>query len=159
MSEEQEPDDLAGLREEINGVGRSAAKRIDPGAGALTIAVAALAVLVSLILPWVDGVQGLSLLFGEADALPKVFSYAAVIAGVLLPAVTLAVRRWALAWVSALASFAASVAGVLSIWTTQTTTGHHPGPGPGPGLILAVVAVVVLLVKWLRLAASRPPMQ
>ncbi|ONI87381.1 hypothetical protein ALI22I_22280 [Saccharothrix sp. ALI-22-I] len=155
----EEPDDLAGLRAEINGVGRSAAKRFDPGAGALTIAVAALAILVSLILPWVDGMPGLSVLFGEADALPKVFSYAAVVVGVLLPALTLAVRRWALAWVCALASFATSVAGVLSIWTTQTTTGHHPGPGPGAGLVLAVVAVVVLLVKWLRLAASRPPMQ
>lgn len=152
-------DDLAGLREEIDGVGRSAAKRFDPGAGALTIAIAALAILVSLILPWTDGIQGLRVLFGEGKGLPQLFAYAAVVVGVLLPAVTLAVRRWALAWICALASFAASVAGVLSIWTTQTTTGHHPGPGPGLGLILAVVAVVVLLVKWLKLAASRPPMQ
>lgn len=155
----EEPDDMAALREEIDDVGRSAAKRIDPGAGALTIAIAALAILVSLILPWVDGAVGLTVLFGEARSLPKVFAYAAVIGGVLLPALTLAVRRWALAWICALASFAGSVTGVLSIWTTQTTTGHHPGPGPGLGLVLAVVAVVVLLVKWLRLAASRPPMQ
>ncbi|OKI38048.1 hypothetical protein A6A25_17905 [Saccharothrix sp. CB00851] len=152
-------DDLAGLREEIDRVGRSAAKRFDPGAGALTIAVAALAILVSLILPWTDGIQGLRVLLGEGKGLPQLFAYGAVVVGVLLPAVTLAVRRWALAWICALASFAASVAGVLSIWTTQTTTGHHPGPGPGLGLILAVVAIVVLLVKWLRLAASRPPMQ
>ncbi|MER5265553.1 hypothetical protein ABTZ99_26075 [Actinosynnema sp. NPDC002837] len=156
---ENDRDDLAGLREEIDSVGRSAARRFDPGAGALTIAVAALAILVSLALPWVDGVQGLSVLFGSADGLPEVFAYLAVVVGVLLPALALALRRWALAWVCALASFAASVAGVLSIWTTQTTTGHHPGPGPGFGLILAVVAVVVLLVKWLKLAASRPPMQ
>jgi hypothetical protein len=154
-----ESDDLAGLRAEIDGVGRTAAKRIDPGAGALTIAVAALAILVSLILPWVNGVQGLRVLSGDGAGLPRVFAYTAVVAGVLLPAVTLAVRRWALAWICALASFAGSVTGVLSIWTTQTTTGHHAGPGPGIGLILAVVAVVVLLVKWLRLAASRPPMQ
>ena len=156
---ENDRDDLAGLREEIDSVGRSAARRFDPGAGALTIAVAALAILVSLALPWVDGVQGLSVLFGSADGLPEVFAYLAVVVGVLLPALALALRRWALAWVCALASFAASVAGVLSIWTTQTTTGHHPGPGPGFGLILAVVAVVVLLVNWLKLAASRPPMQ
>jgi hypothetical protein len=157
MSEER--DDLAGLREEIDGVGRSAARRFDPGAGALTIAIAALAILVSLILPWVDGVQGLGILSGRGKGLPEVFAYAAVVVGVLLPALTLTVRRWALAWICALASFATSVAGVLSIWTTQTTTGHHPGPGPGFGLILAVIAVVVLLVKWLKLAASRPPMQ
>jgi hypothetical protein len=156
---QNDPDDLAGLREEIDGVGRSAAKRFDPGAGALTIAIAALAVLVSLILPWVDGIQGLSIVSGEGPGLPRVFAYMAVVVGVLLPALTLTVRRWALAWTCALASFAASVAGVLSIWTTQTTTGHHPGPGPGLGLILAVIAVVVMLVKWLKLAASRPPMQ
>ncbi|MCC8244650.1 Rv2732c family membrane protein [Saccharothrix luteola] len=156
---ENDRDDLAGLREEIDSVGRTAARRFDPGAGALTIAVAALAILVSLALPWVDGVQGLSVLFGSAEGLPEVFAYLAVVVGVLLPALTLALRRWALAWACALASFAASVAGVLSIWTTQTTTGHHPGPGPGFGLVLAVVAVVVLLVKWLKLAASRPPMQ
>ncbi|QFZ17494.1 Rv2732c family membrane protein [Saccharothrix syringae] len=154
----REPDDLDRLREEINGVGRTAAKRFDPGAGALTIAIGVLAILVSLVLPWVDGGTGLSVLLGEAPALPRVFSVAVLVAGVLLPAATLAVRRWALAWVSALASFATSVAGVLSIWTTQTTTGHHPGPGPGFGLVLAVIAIVVLLVKWLRIAASRPPL-
>ncbi|NUT46015.1 MAG: hypothetical protein HOV94_01670 [Saccharothrix sp.] len=157
MSEER--DDLAGLREEIDGVGRSAARRFEPGVGALTTAVAALAVVVSLALPWVSGVPGLSLLFGQGEGLPRVFAYLAVAAGVLLPALTLAVRRWVLAWVCALASFAGSVAGVLSIWSTQTTTGHHPGPGPGFGLVLAVIAVIVLLVQWLKLAASRPGMQ
>ncbi|WP_433270207.1 Rv2732c family membrane protein [Actinosynnema sp. CS-041913] len=154
-----DPDDLAGLRDEIDGVGRSAAKRFDPGTGALTIAVAVLAILVSMVLPWVDGDTGLRVLLGEASAMPKFFSYASLLAGVLLPAITLATRRWALAWTCALASFAASVSGVLSIWMTQTTTGHHPGPGPGAGLILAVVAIVVLLVKWLRIAASRAGMQ
>jgi hypothetical protein len=154
-----EPEDVAGLREEIDSVGRSAAKRIDPGAGALTIAVAALAILVSLILPWVDGAAGFTVLFGDAGSLPKVFAYVAVVGGVLLPALTLALRRWVLAWICALASFVGAFTGVLSIWTTQTTTGHHPGPGPGFGLVLAVVAVVVLLVKWLKLAASRPPLQ
>ncbi|MCE6997629.1 hypothetical protein LZG04_22930 [Saccharothrix sp. S26] len=156
---ENDPDDLAGLREEIDNVGRSAARRFDPGAGALTIAIAALAILVSLILPWVDGIQGLNILFGQGQGLPRLFAYAAVLVGVLLPALTLTLRRWALAWICALASFATSVAGVLSIWTTQTTTGHHPGPGPGLGLILAVIAAVVLLIKWMKLAASRPPMQ
>lgn len=155
----EEPDDLAGLREEIDRVGRSAARRFDPGAGALTIAIAALAILVSLILPWTDDIQGLSLLLGQGGGLPEFFSYAAVLVGVLLPALTLTVRRWALAWICALASFAGSVAGVLSIWSTQTTTGHQAGPGPGAGLVLAVVAIVVLLITWMKLAASRPPLQ
>ncbi|XVV05650.1 Rv2732c family membrane protein [Actinosynnema sp. CA-248983] len=154
-----DPEDLAGLRDEIDSVGRSAAKRFDPGAGAMLIAVAALAILVSFVLPWVDDDTGLRVLLGEAQALPKVFSYAVLVAGVLFPALTLAVRRWALAWLSALASFAASVSGVLSIWMTQTTTGHQPGPGPGAGLVIAVIAIVVLLVKWLKIAASRPALQ
>ncbi|MFT7837240.1 hypothetical protein Q5530_13920 [Saccharothrix sp. BKS2] len=156
MSDEH--DDLAGLREEIDGVGRTAAKRFDPGAGALTIAIAALAVLISLVLPWTEGRQGFSILFGDAQALPKFFSWAAVLTGVLLPAVTLATRRWTLAWVCALTSFATSIAGVLSIWTTQTTTSHTPGPGPGFGLVVAAIAAVVLLIKWLQIAASRPPL-
>ncbi len=154
-----DPDDLAGLRNEIDQVGRTAAKRFEPGAGALTIAIAVLAILVSLMLPWVGENTGLQVLLGEAPAMPKLFSYASLIAGVLLSAITLAARRWALAWVTALASFAASVSGVLSIWMTQTTTGHHAGIGPGAGLIVAVLAIVLLLVKWLRIAASRPPMQ
>ncbi|GAA0243766.1 membrane protein [Saccharothrix mutabilis subsp. mutabilis] len=154
-----DPEDLAGLRAEIDGVGRSAAKRFDPGAGAMLIAVAVLAVLVSFVLPWVGEDTGLRVLLGEAPAMPKVFSYAVLVAGVLFPAAALAVRRWALAWLSALASFAASVSGVLSIWMTQTTTGHQPGPGPGAGLVVAVIAIVVLLVKWLKIAASRPALQ
>ncbi|MEV0681549.1 hypothetical protein AB0I60_34010 [Actinosynnema sp. NPDC050436] len=152
-------DDMSELRAEINEVGRSAAKRFDPGRGALTIAVAVLAVLVSMILPWLGDQTGLDVLLGEARAIPKVFSYAALTAGVLLSAATLAIRRWALAWVTALALFAASVSGVLSIWMTQTTTGHEPGDGPGAGLVVAVIAVILLLVKWLRVAASRPPIQ
>ncbi|MEU4802458.1 hypothetical protein [Actinosynnema sp. NPDC023587] len=155
MSDER--DDLTELRAEINEVGRSAAKRFDPGRGALTIAVAVSAILVSMVLPWDGGRNGLDVLLGEARAIPKVFAHAALAGGVLLSAVTLLARRWALAWVSSLALFVASVSGVLSIWTTQTTTGHQPGEGPGAGLVVAVVAVVLLLVKWLRIAASRPP--
>ncbi|MEJ2859300.1 MULTISPECIES: Rv2732c family membrane protein [unclassified Saccharothrix] len=154
-----DPDDLAGLRDEIDRVGKTAAKRFDPGSGAMLIAVAVLAILVSLILPWVGEDVGLQVLLGTAPALPKVFSYAVLVAGVILPAITLVARRWALAWVSALASFAASVNGVLSIWMTQTTTGHQPGPGPGAGLVIAVIAIIVLLVKWLKIAASRPALQ
>ncbi|MBW4722264.1 Rv2732c family membrane protein [Saccharothrix obliqua] len=157
MSEER--DDLAELRAEIDDVGRTAERRFDPGRGALTIAIAVLAVLVSMILPWHGDKTGLDILLGEARAVPKFFSYAVLVAGVLLPALTLATRRWTLAWISALASFAASVSGVLSIWTTQTGTGHQAGIGPGAGLIIAVVAIIVLLAKWLKIAASRAPMR
>ncbi|MEU5692706.1 hypothetical protein [Actinosynnema sp. NPDC020468] len=149
-------DEFSGLRREIDEVARSAARRFDPGAGALLIAVAVLVVLVSYLLPWVGPDNGLNVLLGTAPLMPKVFSCAALVSGVLLPALTLALRRWALAWTCALTAFATAFTGVLSIWTTQTTTSHHPGPGPGAGLIVAVLAIAVLLVKWLKIAASRP---
>lgn len=152
-------DDLAAFREEIDGVEREAAKRIDPGTGALTIALAVMAILVSLVLPWINGVSGLRVLLGETQAfVPRLFAFLALGVGVVGSGVTLAVRRWGLAWVCSLGLFAASVIGVLSIWSQQTTTSNKTvGPGPGFGLVLAVIAVIVLLVKWLRIAASRPP--
>ena len=89
---------------------------------------------------------------------PRLFSFIALGVGVLGSGITLAVRRWGLAWVCALGLFAGSVTGVLSIWTQQTTTSNKTiGPGPGIGLTIAVIAVIVLLVKWVRIAASRPP--
>jgi hypothetical protein len=157
-----ESDDLSRLRDEIDLVGKSAAKRVDPGAGALLIAVAVFALLVAQLLPWAGEARGWHILLGQVPdgekvgALPTVFAFASVVAGVLLSAFSLILRRWALVWFCALGCFVAAVSGVLSIWTQQTTTSHAPGPGPGAGLVLAVVAVLVLLVKWLRLAASRP---
>ncbi len=147
------------LRKEIDDVEHQAARRIDPGTGALTISIAVLALLVSLVLPWIGDQTGLSVVLGETtNFLPRVFSFLALGVGVLGSGITLAVRRWGLAWVCALGLFAGSVTGVLSIWTQQTTTSNKTiGPGPGIGLIIAVVAVVVLLAKWVKLAASRPP--
>lgn len=147
------------LRKEIDSVEQQAAKRIDPGTGALTIAIAVLALLVSLVLPWIGDTTGLGVVLGEAQGvLPRLFAFVALGVGVVGSGVTLAVRRWGLAWVCALGLFAGSVIGVLSIWTQQTTASNKTvGPGPGYGLTIAVVAVVVLLVKWVRIAASRPP--
>lgn len=147
------------LRKEIDAVEHQAAKRIDPGTGALTISIAVLALLVSLVLPWVGDTTGLSVVLGESTSfVPRLFSFFALGIGVLGSGITLAVRRWGLAWVCALGLFAGSVTGVLSIWTQQTTTSNKAiGPGPGVGLIIAVIAVIVLLVKWVRIAASRPP--
>ena len=48
------------LRKEIDAVEQQAAKRIDPGTGALTISIAVLALLVSLVLPWVGDTTGLN---------------------------------------------------------------------------------------------------
>ncbi|WP_434448253.1 Rv2732c family membrane protein [Lentzea sp. E54] len=147
------------LRKEIDAVEHQAAKRIDPGTGALTISIAVLALLVSLVLPWIGEHSGLRVVLGESELfLPRLFSYFALGVGVLGSGITLAVRRWGLAWVCSLGLFAGSIIGVLSIWTQQTTTSNKTvGPGPGIGLVIAVVAVIVLLVKWVKIAASRPP--
>lgn len=147
------------LRKEIDAVEQQAARRIDPGTGALTISIAVLALLVSLVLPWVGETTGLSVVLGESTSfVPRLFSFFAFGIGVLGSGVTLAVRRWGMAWVCTLGLFAGSVTGVLSIWSQQTTTSNKAiGPGPGAGLIIAVIAVIVLLVKWVRIAASRPP--
>ncbi|SES28176.1 hypothetical protein SAMN04488000_120111 [Lentzea albida] len=147
------------LRKEVDAVERQAAKRIDPGTGALTISIAVLAILVSLILPWVGEHSGLQVVLGESELfLPTLFSYLALAVGVAGSGITLAVRRWVLTWVCSLGLFAGSIIGVLSIWTQQTTTSNKTiGPGPGIGLVIAVIAVVVLLVKWVKIAASRPP--
>ncbi|MET9629841.1 hypothetical protein ABZX92_20495 [Lentzea sp. NPDC006480] len=147
------------LRKEIDAVEQQAARRIDPGTGALTISIAVLALLVSLVLPWVGETTGLSVVLGESTGfVPRLFSYFAFGVGVLGSGLALAVRRWGMAWVCTLGLFAGSVTGVLSIWSQQTTASNKTiGPGPGIGLIIAVIAVIVLLVKWVRIAASRPP--
>jgi hypothetical protein len=147
------------LRKEIDAVEQQAARRIDPGTGALTISIAVLALLISLMLPWVGHDTGLKVVLGESTSfVPRLFSFFALGVGVLGSGLTLAVRRWGLAWVCALGLFAGTVTGVLSIWTQQTTTSNKAiGPGPGIGLIIAVIAVIVLLAKWVRIAASRPP--
>ncbi|HEV7908996.1 MAG TPA: hypothetical protein VGP03_12675 [Pseudonocardiaceae bacterium] len=157
-----EPDDMAELRREIEAAGRSAARWFEPGALAMVIAFAVLVILVAVLLPWVGPVSGLQVLLGDVPnevkvgVVPRVFACAAVVAGVLGSALGLTLRRWAIAWLCALGCFIGSVTGVLSIWSTQTTTSHQPGPGPGVGLVIAVAAVVVLLVTWVRIAASRP---
>ena len=123
------------LRKEIDAVEHQAARRIDPGTGALTISIAVLALLVSLVLPWIGEETGLDVVLGESTSfLPRVFAFLALGIGVLGSGITLAVRRWGLAWVCALGLFAGSVTGVLSIWTQQTTTSNKTiGPGPGIG--------------------------
>lgn len=156
----EEPDELAGLRAEIDQVERAVLRRIDPGAGALVIALAVLVLVVAAVLPWAGGASGLALLLGQAPpelgVLPRVFAYVATGFGVLCSVLGLTTRRWGMAWVCALGCWLALVLGVLSIWSQQTTHSHQPGPGPGAGLVLAVVALLVLAVSWFRIAWSRP---
>ncbi|SHF38831.1 Rv2732c family membrane protein [Streptoalloteichus hindustanus] len=157
-----EPTDLARLRAEIDAVEHGVLRRIEPGAKAMLVTVCVVALLVAAILPWVGDTTGWQVLLGQAapgqrvHLVPVLFSGAVFLLGGLLSVLTLATRRWALAWASAWGCAFSTVLGALSVWTQQTGRIHDPGPGPGAGLIVAVAAVFLLTIQWFRIASSRP---
>lgn len=145
-------------RKELSKAERDLLRRIDPGTTALTIAGVMLVLVLCSMLPWIGDATGWQVLFGQADPalkitlLPRLFAINSTIAGVLLSALALATRRWALAWVAGMACIIVSFEGVTAIWSRQTV----PEGGPSLGLVLAVVCIVVLAVQWLRVVLRRP---
>lgn len=156
-----EPDreryDVAGLREEIDEVERSAARMIEPGTRGFVIAVLVFLLMITQLLPWVAGSAGWEvLIYGEDGAIPRLFAATSVGFGIGASALALITRRWWLAWACALGSCVASVDGMLAIWSQQSSgASGQPGAGPGIGMILALIVVIVLAVNWLRIAWSR----
>jgi hypothetical protein len=148
------PDADDGLREEIDEVGRHAARTVELGGRAVVIAVAVFVLLVGLILPWMNGSSGLEVLTGtetgKASVVPRLFAATAVLFGVVTSALTLITRRWVFAWVGAAGGWFASVDGLLAIWSRQSSEAT-----PGIGLVIAEVAMVVIAIQWFRTAASR----
>jgi hypothetical protein len=144
----------AELREEIDEVGRRAARTVELGGRAMVISVAVFVLLVGLILPWMNGSSGLEVLIGQetgkASMVPRLFAATATLFGVFASALTLITRRWVFAWVGAAGGWFASVDGLLAIWSRQSS-----GHAPGIGLILTVVAIVVIAIQWFRTAATR----
>jgi hypothetical protein len=142
------------LREEIDEVGRRAARTVELGGRAVVVAVAVFVLLVGLILPWMNGSSGLAVLVGEetgkASMVPRLFAATAVLFGVLASVLTLMTRRWVLAWVGAAGGWFASVDGMLAIWSRQSS-----GTDLGIGLIIAETAMVTIAILWFRTAASR----
>lgn len=142
------------LREEIDEVGRRAARTVELGGRAVVVAVAVFVLLVGLILPWMNGSSGLEVLIGEetgkASMVPRLFAATAVLFGVLASVLTLMTRRWVFAWVGAAGGWFASVDGVLAIWSRQSS-----GTNLGIGLIIAEIAMVTIAILWFRTAASR----
>ncbi|GAA2800117.1 membrane protein [Saccharopolyspora taberi] len=137
--------------------GRALFGRVDPGARAVVIAGVILVLVLTSVLPWVGDAAGWQVLTGQADPalhvglLPRLFSINSTIVGVAIGALALATRRWAIAWVAALAGVVVSFEGVIAIWSRQTV----PNAGPGIGLLLAVLCMVVLAVQWLKVVWSR----
>jgi hypothetical protein len=154
MTDVPTPDSNDELRDEINEVGRRAARTVELGGRAIVVAVAVFVLLVGLVLPWMNGASGLEVLIGQetgkASMVPRLFALTSVLFGVLTSVLTLTTRRWVFAWAGAAGGWFASVDGLLAIWSRQSS-----GSSPGIGLIIAVVAMVVIAVQWFRTAASR----
>ena len=155
---------MAGLREEIDAVERRTVRQVELGGRAVVIACCVLALLVGLVLPWLPGTSGWEVLLGHGSAtgkpgmVPRLFAATSTGFGVFGSALTLALRRWGLAWICALGGWFASVDGLLAIWSRQSSTGQGAS-GPGIGLIIAEIATIVLAVNWFRTAWSRPGAQ
>jgi len=153
-------DELAALRAEIDQVERDVVSHIEPGRWAMVVAVAAFALLVAAVLPWVGPHSGWQVLLGQAsDAsrvglLPRLFVASSLLVGVLLSALAMITRRWGLAWLCALGSAFSVVHGLWAVWSRQTAAADLPGPGAG--MVLALLTMIVLAVQWLGLAFSRP---
>lgn len=139
-------------RAEIDDAGRAAVRRIDPGPRAMLIAVAVVAAVAALLLPWVAGAPGWEILAGgESGPLPTLFAITLTTFAIVVSAAALLTRLWALAWLAAFGCGVSSVNGMWAIWSQQTGTGG----GPGFGLVLGVLAVVVLTFVWAGAALRR----
>lgn len=137
---------------------RDIGRRIDPGTRALVIVGVMLVLMATSVIPWIGAATGWQVLVGDTapvlqvDLLPRLFAINATIAGVGLGALALTTRRWALAFLAAMACSVVALEGVIAIWARQTV----PAAGPSVGLVIAVVSMFVLASQWLRIAWSRP---
>lgn len=145
-------------RRQLSEADKDLLRRIDPGAKALVIAGVMLVLVICSVLPWIGDAAGWQVMLGETDPalqvtlLPRLFAVNSTVAGVLLSALALATRRWALAWVAAMACVVVAFEGLTAIWSRQTV----PVGGPSIGLVLAAVCMAVLAFQWLRVVLTRP---
>ncbi|MBA3906359.1 MAG: hypothetical protein H0X35_06695, partial [Pseudonocardiales bacterium] len=97
------PEELTKLNHELRGVERRVEQRFDPGGLALGITAAMLVLMVSLILPWTGDAHGWEILAGTRTfgSLPRLFTYTSLGFGLVSSSVALALRWWALAWLTA----------------------------------------------------------
>jgi hypothetical protein len=150
----QLPEDLRRLDQEVSG-----RPRLDPGGPAVLVSVGVLLLLGAVALPWVGPASGWSLLMG-ADlpfprlGLPRFFAGTSVLFGVVVSALALSTRLWALGWAAALGCGFTVVTGVWAIWSRQTAVAGTPGPGIG--LLLSVLVMALIAGLWVRIAWTRP---
>jgi hypothetical protein len=151
---------LSDLAAEIDEAGEHAARTVELGRRGFTIALCTFALIIGQLLPWVGDHVGWEVLSGQVTgrvgAVPQLFAGTSTLFGVLASILTLATRRWGLAWVCAIGGWFASVDGVLAIWSQQSSQANGVvGAGPGIGLMIAWIATVLLAVQWMRTAWSR----
>jgi hypothetical protein len=151
-------DDLARLDKELSGM--RSWPRLEPGAGAMVVAVAVLLLLGAIALPWVGPTSGWGVLLGagpplpRSGVLPRLFAGTAVFFGVVGSATALLTRLWAIGWACALGCGFSVVNGLWAVWSRQTAPAGTPGPGIG--LVLSLLVMVLLSALWVRLAWTRP---
>lgn len=154
MSEQQEG--VQQLAEDVDEIGRKAARTVELGRRGFIISVLVFLLLVGQILPWVGDKTGWEVLVGEGGAIPQLFAATSSVIGIVASALTLATRRWWLTWVCAIGGWFSSVDGLLAVWSQQSTGANNaPGAGPGIGMILALAAIILLAASWMRTAFSR----
>jgi hypothetical protein len=153
-------DEFDAFKQDIDAAERRVAGEIDPGARALVVAILVFLLIVSFALPHTGGARGWDALAGGSAAahvgiqLPsRVFTWLALVFGVGFSMLALLTRRWALAWIALAGSALAIPAGMLAVWSRQTSGPGHPGPGAG--LILAWVVIMLLTFHWARVVWSR----
>jgi hypothetical protein len=156
MSESPVPEELSRLDDELRDVARRVERRIDPGAIAMVVAVAVLALIGAFLLPWIGPALGWEILVGAQwfGVLPRLFTITALAFGVATSALALGLRFWALAVLSAAGCGIAVINGVWAVWSRQIAV-PQGGLGPSAGLVLALVAVLVLAGTWTRIALRR----
>lgn len=143
---------------------RKVAGEIDPGARAVVVAVAVLAVLLSLVLPHTGSVTGIDVLTFNSDAAAenvtitsRIFVWLQLVFGVGFSVLALLTRRWVFAWIALCGSAISCFAGMLAWWSRNTpgVSGFDPPSGVGPGLVVGWLAMFVITFHWARVVWTR----
>ncbi|MGW4484670.1 Rv2732c family membrane protein [Amycolatopsis sp. NPDC004368] len=144
------------LTEQIDQAGSHAARTVELGRRGFYLAVFIVVLLVAQFLPWVGDHAGYQVLQGQGGGIPQLFAATSTGVGVLAGALALATRRWWLAWCCAAGGWFASVDGLLSVWSQQSSHANGAvGGGPGIGMIVAWICTIILATMWMRTAFSR----
>lgn len=147
-------------------VSHERARALEPGLRGVWMSAGVLVLLVTMLLPHAGSVSGWEVLGDgantrtEAIALPsRLFVGGTLLFPVIMTALALMARRWALAWVATAGSVLTAAVGLLAVWSRQTQGlgGPLATHGPGIGLLLMWVVTGLIAFHWVRLVWSQIP--